>query len=197
MIELPSHPAPQGASAGLIDFGGFLTPGLGGEVQRIDRMGNRFKLAVTMPPMRSVDKGRIFVSRLIRGKTEGVLMEFPLLGFKPGSPGAPVVDGAGQSGRTLVVKDCTPNYVWREGQFFSLIHAGRRYLHNVDEEAICNSSGEVELSISPMLRIEPDDEDVIEAGKPMIEGFVMGEEWSWSMSLEHHINLDFELVERS
>lgn len=197
MITLPELPAPNGAAATLQDFGGFLTPGLGGEVQRIDRMGNRFKLAVSMPPMPAEPTGRIWTRRLIAGKTEGVRMEFPLLSFKPGSPGEVVVDGAGQSGRTLIVKGATPNYAFREGQPFSIEEGGRHYLHFVDEQALADSGGDATLSISPMLRIEPSDEAVCHFGKPMIEGFIMGEEWSWEMSLAHHIGIEFEIVERA
>lgn len=197
MIDLPSDPAPNAATSSLIDFGGFLVPGLGGEVQRIDRMGNRFKVSVSMPPMVSEPTGRIFVSRLIRGKTEGVRMEFPLLSFKPGSPGTVLVDGAGQSGRSLVVNGATANYAFREGQPFSIEEDGRHYLHFVDAQVIANADGEAELSISPMLRIEPSDGAVCHFATPMIEGFIMGDEWSWEMGLAHHVGISFEVVERA
>lgn len=195
MIELPDWAVPNAATLGYIDFGSFLNPGLGGEVQRLDRMGNRHKLAVGFPPLRSADKGRIFVSRVIRGKTEGVRMEVPLLGFKPGAPGNPLVDGAGQAGRSLVADGFTPNYTIREGQWFSLAHDGRHYLHSVDAGVTANATGQVTLSISPMLRIEPDDNDVLHFAKPMIEGYITGEELMWSLSLEHNIGIEFELVE--
>lgn len=197
MIDLPSTPSPSGATCSLLDYGGFLTPGLGGEVQRIDRMGNRARLAVTMPPMLSEPTGRIWVRRLIAGKTEGVRMEFPLLSFKPGSPGTVLVNGANQSGRTLIVDGATPNYAFREGQPFSIVHSSRHYLHWVDAQVIANGSGQATLSISPMLRIEPANNAVCHFGKPMIEGFIMGEEWSWEMDLAHHIGIGFEVVERA
>ncbi len=87
MIDLPTDIGPSSASAALIDFGAFLTPPLGGPVQRVDRMGNRFRISVGMPPMLSASDGRRWVSRLIRGKTEGARMPFPLLDFDPGAPG--------------------------------------------------------------------------------------------------------------
>lgn len=195
MIELPDWAVPNAATPSYVDFGGFLTPGLGGEVQRLDRMGNRWRLAGSFPPMPSKDKGRILVSRLIRGKTEGLRMEFPLLSFKPGSPGSPRVNGAGQSGRSLVIDGLTPHYLVREGQWFSLLHDGRHYLHNVDAGVEANASGQAELSISPMLRVEPDDNDEVHLAKPMIEGFIMSEEWSWAMSLDHNLAIEFEIAE--
>ena len=120
MIDVPSTPSPASATPGLIDFGGFLTPALGGPVQRVERMGTRFSLSVVMPPMINTSTGRIWIARLIRGKQEGIRMPWPLQGFDPGSPGNPLVNGAGQSGRTLIADGFTPNYIAREGQFFSV-----------------------------------------------------------------------------
>lgn len=198
MIELPTWAVPNGASPFLIDFGGLLTPGLGGEVQRIDRMGNRTGITVSYPPVLGKDRGRILVSRLIRAKTEGVRIEYPLLDFAPGQPGAVVVDGAGQTGRTLTVRGATPNYAFKEGQPFSVENAaGRHYLHFLDEQVFADATGDAELSISPMLREEFADGDTCHFAKPMIEGFIEGEEWRWRMSIERHIGVDFEIRERA
>jgi hypothetical protein len=196
MIELPDWAIPNGAEPFLVDFGGFITPGLGGQVQRIDRMGNRFGIAVSMPPVVGKDRGRILVSRLIRGKTEGVRIEYPLLDFPPGAPGTVVVDGAGQSGRTLLVRGATPNYTFREGQPFSIESDEQHYLHFVDGQVSADSSGDAELSISPMLRIEPADGDTCHFAKPMIEGFVHGEEWRWTLTVARHMGIEFEVRER-
>lgn len=198
MIELPDWAVPNGAEPFLVDFGGFLTPALGGEVQRIDRMGNRFGVSLSFPPVRGKDRGRILVSRLIRAKTEGIRIEYPLLDFAPGQPGAVAVDGAGQTGRTLVVKDAEPFYAFREGQPFSIENAGgRHYLHFVDGEVIADTNGDAELSISPMLREEFADGDLCHFAKPMIEGFIHGEEWRWQMMLERLIPVQFEVRERA
>jgi len=195
VIELPGLPAPVEASASLIDFGGFVTPPLGGRTQRVDRLGSRFKLAVTMPPMPSAETGRIFVRRLIAGKSEGVRMEFPLLSFSPGAPGAPVVNGNGQAGRTLAVRGLAPGYLAREGQFFSHVHAGGRCLYTIDADVAASGAGAATLAISPMLRVQPADGDALEFATPRIEGFVRGEEWSWAMSLDHLLRLEFAIEE--
>jgi hypothetical protein len=195
MIELPPWAVPNSASPSYIDFGGLLTPGLGGAVQRIDRMGNRFRIAIGFPPMASADRGRVLLSRLLRAKTEGIRIEFPLLGFKPGAPGAPKVNGAGQKGRTLIADGFTPNYAIREGQWFSLEHEGQHYLHNVDAEVLANAAGQATLSISPMLRVEPSDNATLHFARPMIQGFVQGERWDWEMSLAHHLGLSADIEE--
>lgn len=198
MIELPAWAVPNGAAPIYQDFGGFLTPSLGGEVQRIDRMGNRFGIAVTFPPIVGKQRGRILVSRLIRGKTEGIRIEYPLLDFNPGAPGAVLVDGAGQAGRGLNVKGANPHYAFREGQPFSIVDgSGRHYLHFVDAEVIASATGTASLSISPMLRFEFANGATCHFGKPMIEGFIMGEEWRWAMSVERFIGIEFEIMERA
>jgi hypothetical protein len=195
MIELPLDAIPNGATPGYVDFGGFLTPALGGRVQRIDRMGNRFKMAFTFPPFKAADLGRIVVSRLIRAKTEGIRLDVPMLGFKPGAVGYPLVDGAGQSGRTLTADGFTPHYAIREGQWFNHIQGDDCLLYNMDAAVMADASGEAELDLSPMLRIEPADNDVLNFAKPMIQGYVLGEEWRWEWNLAHHVGIEFEVEE--
>jgi len=193
MIDLPSYPAPSGATPALVDFGG--VQGLQVE-QRVNRLGNRFRLSVTMPPMPSRDLGRIWVSRLIRGKTEGVRMEYPLLSFSPGTPGTTVVDGADQAGRTLDVRGATPNYAVREGQPFSIEDAaGQHYLHFADGQALADAGGNLSIGLSPMLRQLFADGATVHLGKPMIEGVIQGEEWEWEMMLDHNLGFSFVIQE--
>lgn len=195
MIELPEWAVPNAAAPGYVDFGGFLTPGLGARVQRLDRMGNRFKVALSWPPEVYGKRGRVLVSRLISGKTEGMRVEFVQPGFKIGAPGTPRVNGAGQAGRTLICDGFTPHYAVREGQFFSHEHDGQHYLYKVDAQTVANASGQLDLPITPMLRVEPTDNDLLHFAKPMIEGFIMGEEWRWDISLAHHVAIECEIQE--
>lgn len=195
MITLPTDPQPSEATAGLIDFGGLLTPILGGPVQRINRLGNRHKLAVSLPPMLNKEQGRHWISRLMRGKTEGVRMSFPLMGFDVGVPGAPKVNGAGQSGRTINLMGCTPYYVFREGQPLSIVSGNQHYLYFSDGVATVSPTGTVALPISPMLRIQPAHNDFVAVAHPMIEGYIEGNELSWSMSIGGLVGLQFEIKE--
>lgn len=195
MIELPSLPAPTDAEPALVDFGGFIIPPLGGRVQRVDRLGSRFRISVTMPPMPSKDIGRVFVRRLTSGKLEGVRMEYPLIDFDPGLPGNPVVDGNGQSGRVLKVRGLTPGYVIREGQFFSHIHPLGRCLYLVDADVIVGANGKATVPITPLLRVEPIDGQVLEFLVPKIEGFIQGDEFAWSLALDHNVRIQFVLEE--
>lgn len=196
MIDLPDDIGPTSATPRLLDFGGFLEPGLGGEVQRINRMGSRFAVAFTLPPLTNQKQGRIWVSRLIRGMTEGVRWTYPLLDFNPGAPGKFVVDGAGQAGRTLTIKDGTPNYAFREGQPFSIEVAGQNYLHFIDATSIADETGRATITFSPMLRVQPEHLNWMHFARPMIEGYVMGDQLSWELALNRTVGLSFDISER-
>ncbi|HYI42687.1 MAG TPA: hypothetical protein VD768_03595 [Sphingomicrobium sp.] len=196
MIELPTWAVPNAGEPFLIDFGGVLTPGLGAEEQRINRLGNRFGILLGMPPAPAHDRGRILVSRMIRAKTEGLRVELPLLGFRPGSPGSPVVDGNGQSGTSLAVRGFSPNYPVREGQWFTHKRGDHGLLYNVAAAATADAAGEAVLTIAPMLRVEPEDGDVLLFGRPTIEGLVHGDEWRWQMALDRNLRIEVELREQ-
>ncbi len=98
----------------------------------------------------------------------------PQPGLDIGNPGAPVVNGSGQAGLALMLRGFAAGYVVREGQFFSIIHGGRRYLHCAESDATANFSGGLILGLYPMLRIKPLDGAVCEFAKPYIEGIVAG-----------------------
>lgn len=195
MIDLPDWPTPNGADIALVDFGALLTPALGGPVQRVNRMGSRFKISVSMPPLTSAKVGRQWVSRLVQGKSEGVRMPLPLLDFDPGLPGTVLVNGAGQSGSSLIVDGATPNYIFREGQPFSILTGGKHHLYLVAVETIANGSGQATLPITPMIRRAHADNDSCYFGEPMIEGFISGDELSWNLSVEHVIGIRFDISE--
>jgi hypothetical protein len=194
MIDLPTSPTPNGADVALMDCGGFLTPGLGGPVQRINRIGSRFRISVTLPPLRLKD-GRKWVARLVRGRSEGVRLPYPLLGFDPGAPGTVRINGAGQTGTSLIVDGATPQYVFREGQPFSIETGGKHHLYLVATETIANSSGQATLPITPMLRRAHADNDLCHFGKPMIEGFVMGDEMTWGLMVGNFMSVQFDIAE--
>lgn len=194
MIDLPLSPSPASATPALLFFGAQLTPSLGGPVQQVERMGSRFRLSVTMPPMRGA-MARQWVARLVRGKSAGVRMPFPLLDFKPGVPGQFLVNGAGQAGKGLAIDGGRANYVFREGQFFSILTGGRHYVHMITAETIASGAGSATIPIEPMLRVSPADNAELHVGRPMIEGFIAGEEWAWEMSLAHFQQLSFDIAE--
>jgi hypothetical protein len=194
MIDLPDYPSPNGADLAVQDFGTMLTPALGGPVQRVNRMGNRFRGSFTLPPM-TTKTARAWQAALVQGVGEGVRMPYPLLDFDPGVPGTVLVDGSGQAGMSLAVKGATPGYAFRRGQVFSILTGGKHHLYMAASEVIAGASGNATLPLPIMLRRQHLDGDACYFTEPMIEGFVSADAAAWSMSVDHLIGMQFDIVE--
>ncbi len=194
-VALPSHPAPVAAEPSYIDWGGVLRPVFGGALQKLRRLGDRFALAVELPPLDNVELGMAWISALIAARREGAIMNWPLAGFRPGVTGFPVVFGAGNAGSQLPITGLAPGYPVRPGQFFSIIHGGRRYLHEAEAAVTANGNGSVILPIAPMLRISPSDGAVCEFAMPKIEGLLDGDRQSWTLDVALNVGLSFTIME--
>lgn len=184
MITLPEGAIPNSAQPTLLDFGGIIRPSTGAKILRLDRGGNRYRVAMTLP-IRSGEDARRVVSRLLAAKSEGLKVEYPLQGVYQGTPGSFVVDGAGQSGNTILLRGGTPHYAAKEG-FWLTIHDGdattQGYLHNVKAQSIADGSGDMELIVTPNLRIPFPNGAHVELAKPTIQGLVDGDV-SWSLAI--------------
>jgi hypothetical protein len=194
-VLLPSLPGMRSADPQLLDFGGVQQGAQGGAAQRINRLGNRFALSVELPPAISATLGRIYVARLLKALTQGAIYPFPQPDLVIGAPGTPLVNLAGQSGSVLNLKGFAAGYLIREGQFFSIIHNGRRFLHQASAEIAADGSGNVALPITPMLRISPANNAVCEFAAPYIEGFVSGDSAKWKLLLEPYHGISFSISE--
>ena len=195
-ILLPSTPGPASAEPGYMEWGGTLRPVFGGAMQKLLRLGDRFAIDVTMPPLRTEAAGRVWVSKLIQAQRQGAIFSWPQLDLNVGTPGAPVVDGAGQAGSTIRIKGLTGNYTVRDGQFFSIIHGGRRYLHMATADTNASSGGIIAaLPIAPMLRIQPSNGAICEFVEPMIEGLIEGDSRTWTLDVARLTGLSFRIIE--
>src|SRR3546814_736898 len=118
--------APVAMTPRLLDWGADQAPVLGGPMQRITRLGSRHAVDVQMPPMDYPD-AMAWIQRLKRGKTDRVLMPF----LQPGLSLTGYTNGtATGSGSTLAFTGIGKALV--EGQFFSLVIGGRRYLYSAN-----------------------------------------------------------------
>lgn len=195
-ITLPTTPAPTSGAPLLRDFGGVMTPFLGGPEQLINRVGTRFGIRYTMPIMETADQARVFVSRLLQGRKDRVLMRWPHLSFNPGPVGTPLISAAVTAGSAIVIKDLTANYAAKEGQFFSIVSGGRRYIHMFSGDGTASALGVLSISIFPPLRKSLAVNDVVEMTTPIIEGHVSpGDEMSWELSVEKFAQIQFSVME--
>ncbi|QUT07910.1 hypothetical protein KFK14_11275 [Sphingobium phenoxybenzoativorans] len=183
MISFPRDLEISDAVPSIIDFGGVLRPATGAELQKINRQGSRFKIAVQLPVATSAD-AREIVSDLIDAKLEGGRIYYPLQYENQGYPGQPVVDGAEQSGKTLRIRGLTPNYAVKKGYWLSLEDAsGQHYLYNVRAHGIATSDGRLTIPISPMHRKPLPDGARVHIADPQVEGLIDGDEQSWHLAL--------------
>ncbi|NWK98683.1 hypothetical protein DM806_24070 [Sphingobium lactosutens] len=168
------------------------------EIKKVadDALGTRFGLRVTLPPMDTRDQALIVQSRLLRARSDRLRMPWPQPGLIVGPVGAPKVSAIATAGTSLPLKGCTPNFYLREGQFLSINHAGRRYIHLMADNLILDGSGNGVADVWPMLRVGLSVNDVVEIAKPMIEGLVSpGDEVSWQISVDHMASFEFTLAE--
>lgn len=179
-IALPAKPGLRADTINLLDWGGALKPQNGGAVQTLMRLGSRFQIMLTLPPMPTEPLGRIWAARLMKGKLYGVIVPFGQDGFTIGTPGSFVVDGANQAGSTINLRGGTPYYGIREGQAFSVYSNNRHYLHMAAANVIASGTGTVSLDIYPMLRVIPSDGDTVSFGQPVIQGSLSGTETKWT-----------------
>lgn len=194
-ISFPTNPSPNGMTPFLKDFGGTLVPFLGGPEQLIVRAGTRFGAKISLPPIRSDELGRIYVSRLLQGRMYGALMRWPLIDFDPGNPGTPLINTAVSTGSTISIKGLSSGYVIKEGQYFSVIAGGKRYLHMATANA-SEVAGVATVSIFPMLRRNLSVNDVVELAQPMIEGLISpGDELAWEIAADRHMSISFKISE--
>lgn len=191
MIELPDF-AHMGSAAPVFVDAGFTQRGVQ-SLSRIDRKGSRYKLACTYGPY-TPEQGRVMVSRLIAAKQQGMRIEFPLL-HSQGSPGAPLTVGAISTGKTLALDGLTPGYVYKEGYWLSLVKSGQHYLHSVRVGGRASDSGTLTITLNEMIRDSFPDNTVVHLAKPMVQGFVEGDEWAWSLAVDRVIPIEFALEE--
>lgn len=171
MIDLPDYPGPAALSWTPIDFGGVVGSELGGSDQRINRLGNRWAVTVTMPPL-TPQQALEWSAALVAGVEEGVRWPIIQVGASTGSPGAALVDGASQGGKALDVDGVTPGYVARRGMMVAVVTASKRYCYKLASTTRANSAGELVLNLTSGLRVSPTDNDSVELAAPKIEGFL-------------------------
>ncbi len=201
-ISLPSNPEPQSAEPYFVDMGGWQSPEFGGgDAVRVDRMGDRFGLAVSMPPMFFDDPARgiharEWISRLNRGSSLGVRLKFPQPNFV-----APFLDCAvgvaAAQASSLPVTGAMAGAVVREGTFATLVQlaTGRRFLHQVSADVVIDGGGAAALPVWPRLRIATVAGDRLNLNPVSIDGMLAGNRRSWSLEMTRTVGLQFEIVE--
>ena len=74
-------------------------------------------------------------------------------------------------------------------------HCAFKCMTYFPQEKALHYCTEGRFRIYPPLRIPFADGDKVHLAKPMIEGFIDGDELSWEMSLAHHHHISFTIEE--
>lgn len=194
-VTLPTTILPVSAEASLMRFGIDLVPPLGGVVQRVSRMGSRFKVALAYPPMTAVN-AKALLAALHSADNSGASVVAPVpQPAVSGSFGTPLVNGGSQTGSSLVCDGFSAGAIIPAGTLFSFTKSGRIYLHMVTAAATASGAGAVTLAIAPMLRVSPADNAALSITSPQVEGLLEGDSISWSISAAGHYQIGFSLAE--
>ena len=192
-IALPDYPYPAAMTPRLVTGRAELRPAWGGDIQRLNRAGSRFAIDVTMPVMTYADAQDWSG---INDQTDTVTMQIVQPGLDTGAPGITLVNGASQSGTTLIIDGFTPYYVLRKNQWISVSTGGRLYAYRVKTEVAADSGGAASVVLTTMLRVSPGNNDPVEITEPRIEGFATVPDDAWATNTAGHVALSFTIEER-
>lgn len=182
-VTLPASPGSRVLGWTLVDFGGTLKGALGGSTQRLNRLGNRWRVDLELPVMTAA-QAREWSADLVAGRSNGVLWKLRQVGLDIGSPGTPLVNGASQSGNTLACDGFSASYEAKKGQFFSIIISGQRYCYQVRTTTTAVAGAFAALPIETALRVSPADNATLEFAEPYIQG-LLTDVPSWVNDADH------------
>ena len=86
-------------------------------------------------------------------------------------------------------------YDVRDGQMFSIITGGQRFLYAATGAITTDIYGNVTVQVWPPIRRSPNANDVCEFVKPMIEGALSGNEKGWTDERAHTVGLQLTISE--
>lgn len=185
------------ASPQLLDWGAVAKPILGGVSQRLRRIGARHTIEVRLAPMPIEAEGRRMIARLMQAKQLGARLRWPQVDFAVGACGSPVVRTAVTGGMTLSVTGGQAGYSFREGQWVSITHSARSYLYAVTAGIALGANGVADIPLNVPLRSALTVGDAVEVAAPVIEGWIEGDGFGWTIDAARTVGLSFAITERA
>lgn len=147
-----------------------------GSEQVIARAGSRWvaTLGYDLIFPDDVRKLRAWLARL-RGGAETALIG-PMMQPQPAGTlrGAPIVNGGGQLGVTLQLRDCQPGRTLLAGDYIQVADQ----IHVVTVDAMANSAGLMALAIEPPRRRAPPDGALVVWDRPMVAMRLADARWA-------------------
>lgn len=163
-----------------------LQPNGGGPHQRVSQLGDRYKLEHTMS-LRGV-QGMGVVADMNANAGQKVRVPVPQM-FDIGSPGNTIQVSGSNAGRSLSVKGVAASYLFRKGQYLTIVRSGKRYLHMITADVTATAGGLATLPIVPMIRTVLTGNEVVEVREPTIEGYLTNRENAWVQNIGVSVTL--------
>ena len=193
-VTLPTSPAPSSITPRLITTRGELRSAFGGSMQRISRTGSRWAFDVVMPPMTAATALE-WVNILEEADT--CILRLPEPGITIGSPGTPLVNGATQTGTSLITDGWTASYAIPKGKFIGVSVSGLQYLYQTTTAVTASGAGAATLVLRPMLRASPADNAALIVNPATVEGFVTVADGALGISVNRLVEgFSFTIEER-
>lgn len=190
-INIPTLPQGTNTRVTLMSSAVELDPHLGGEKQRIARLGDRWSYEVTCRPMR-VDQAGALVAALIQGLSQPVECSIKQEGF----PHSDYIDSA--SLVTQVVSGSTQATVSQPtapvvGQMFSINSNGNPMVYMVT--SVTPNGSNYDITVQPPLKRDYTTAAFVRFANPRIYGFIEGQQQSWDIGLVKNLGVAFKINE--
>ena len=192
-IALPST-RPVAAVPVFKNFGRMTQPTAGGQNQYIARMGSRFAVQVTLPPL-NYDDARQWLAARMKAVTDGDTVSYGWPQPIQSTLGTPLVNGGSQLGSSLICDGFTNGVAIPQLAFFSHVISSHTYLHTVTSSGSADGSGNATLTIAPMMRASPADNTALNFTNPTIEGFMDVGDVEWSLDVLMMASVSFTIME--
>jgi hypothetical protein len=161
--------------------------------------GQMWQADVTLPPMKRADAEQWLAWLIsLRGQYGTFLLGDPSGATARGAAtGTPLVNGASQTGGTLVIDGATTSTTgWlKAGDYIQLGSSGTSTLHKVLQDANSDGSGNVSLEIWPHLRTSPSDNSTVVVSNTKGRFRMASNEQAWSINEATVYGITFGAVE--
>jgi len=149
---------------------------LGGIDLQVPRLGDRFAVDITTTQLRQDAEARLLIAALTEATTDDAQIPLPQydLSRQSMAGSAAVIDGAGQTGSIVNLRNVQRGAAVVRGQYLTIVHGGLGFLYMARAQAIARAGGLLSLPIWPMLRFITVDGERVAIDSPFIEGRLIG-----------------------
>lgn len=193
-VTLPTSPSPRSITPRLVTKRADLRSLSGHNTQRAARSGAHWAFDVEMPPMTHA-QALEWVN--ILDETDTCILQLPEPGITIGTPGTPLVNGASQTGTSLITDAWGASYAIPKGKFVGVPVSGLQYLYQTTTAVTASGGGAATLVLRPMLRTSPADNAALIVNPATVEGFVTLADGAMNISVNRLVEgFTFTIEER-